>query len=773
MSRQKLSPNIKLAIYKAYEGKSGYLKIPIQYLKMEIDHIIPERVLLNPRENEFEKWREKYNLEDGFDIHGIENLCPSTREFNLGKHDKGLYEEPDAYGEYIRKALIKAKELKPKIEELYEENKKKLDLRNATFIAKVQKAVEDEKIDLKALIRSGLKVKYDRIPELEELEIYEDILKKYKSEGISFYNFGEYFEIKSAIRYSTYEVKHDVDFWLKLLDDFMLKADNTKLKKNLFYEKAYAMFKAEKSWTPIEIDLLEYLKSVKKESRLEILKQISILFNIFYGEFQRNRVKSSIGTVFEMKELIIKHLNENIKKAKTKMRIANLEHSKFLIESSLSLEELSSNDFDRSIELWTERYFQSLNRLIDILENVQFFDFNEIYNFFTEFAEKFLIIKQHPEYDTMFSKIVRLKNNYEGNNSTVSDLMKRGIELYKNKQFLQTIKHFHKVKNIAFNPEKLYDCLFSIYYIGECYNKMGLNYASKYYFMLIFYITNDMDVEYNTMQLTYNCGSDRIAMINYGLNNTFEAIYFTSVSLMLREFYSVDKMVISSEKNYNIYVLIENMIKSYAYSKQKFKKLFETIKDFLKTLDLLDLAELGFEKFSLSFNPEDIKKIEKENGVLFKDSEKERQYSWTQLDINWSIKWDCEFVDTSLSEEFIAYLQIFLSLIEDIDILSPVDIEISLKVSNKFKMYELNGENIVEIPKNKESDYFHQFLALILSIFMEKMIVSREQIAEEVRPVFEIGYFSNFYDEIHKTLIPEEIFSLYERVRCDLDEKIE
>ncbi|GAH44424.1 unnamed protein product, partial [marine sediment metagenome] len=69
-----------------------------------------------------------------------------------------------------------------------------------------------------------------------------------------------------------------------------------------------------------------------------------------------------------------------------------------------------------------------------------------------------------------------------------------------------------------------------------------------------------------------------------------------------------------------------------------------------------------------------------------------------------------------------AYLQIILSLLEDIDILSPVDIEIRLKVSNKFNTYELHGENIVEIPKNKSSDYFHRFLALILSIIMEKMM---------------------------------------------------
>jgi len=71
-------------------------------------------------------------------------------------------------------------------------------------------------------------------------------------------------------------------------------------------------------------------------------------------------------------------------------------------------------------------------------------------------------------------------------------------------EFLRAIKHFHKVKNISFNPEKLYDCLFSIYYIGECYNKLGLYYASKYYFMLVFYMANDMDVEYRISNLLIN-----------------------------------------------------------------------------------------------------------------------------------------------------------------------------------------------------------------------------------------------------------------------------
>ncbi|KKM22906.1 hypothetical protein LCGC14_1620610, partial [marine sediment metagenome] len=55
--------------------------------------------------NEFEKWKEKYHLSDDFNIQGIENLCTSTRVFNLRKDDKGLYDEGGAYDGWGRKVM--------------------------------------------------------------------------------------------------------------------------------------------------------------------------------------------------------------------------------------------------------------------------------------------------------------------------------------------------------------------------------------------------------------------------------------------------------------------------------------------------------------------------------------------------------------------------------------------------------------------------------------------------------------------------------------------
>lgn len=675
MSKQKISQNLRLAIWIAHNRRSGYDDTPMSFSEMEIDHIIPERVLLNPKEEiEIEKWKKKYNLDDKFEIQSIANLCPSTREFNLFKSDNGLYDKTNAFDKFIIKALTKAMHLAPKIEELRKKFKKESDQRNVVKIAQIKEEVEKGNLDLKTLILSGLKVEYDEIKELEELKKYERILKKYRSQGLKLLNFGEFFELESAIRYSAINIKEDINFWLKIFRDFLTHAEDSKLKNNIFYELMYALFKTNQSWKEDEIALIEYFGSMESEYNIKILKQSSILFNLFYGEFQRGRVNTSIKTIFELREFLLNNLTKNVQNSKTEMRKANLEYSILLLQTSYSPEEykLILAEDDKGEILFFKRYFDNLNRLIDIIENVEFFDFNELYTTVTGFAERVPILKELPPYDEILSKVASLKDKYEGNNSTVADLMKRGIELYKNNKYLQAIKQFQIVKNKSFNPEKIYTSISSVYYIGECYNKLGFFHAAKYYFMVVFYLASEMDVEYNVKQLTYSCGTDRIAMVAYNLKNPIEGLYFTSISMILRDFYSLEELEDSIAKS-NFNIMLVNALTTYAYTEQKPKHLSINIKKFYNFLGLLEIMEEGVAELNFRYSKEDVDIFDEKNGFLFVEEVKDpREYSWSQLKINWKIKWDNDLISTGLSEEFIAYTQIFLSALEDIDIISPM-----------------------------------------------------------------------------------------------------
>lgn len=77
MSKQKIHPLLKRAIWEVYRKKSGYEEIQLHLHEVEIDHIIPERVLLKPKEpDEIEKWKEKYDLENGFNINKFQIKHP-------------------------------------------------------------------------------------------------------------------------------------------------------------------------------------------------------------------------------------------------------------------------------------------------------------------------------------------------------------------------------------------------------------------------------------------------------------------------------------------------------------------------------------------------------------------------------------------------------------------------------------------------------------------------------------------------------------------------
>ena len=131
------------------------------------------------------------------------------------------------------------------------------------------------------------------------------------------------------------------------------------------------------------------------------------------------------------------------------------------------------------------------------------------------------------------------------------------------------------------------------------------------------------------------------------------------------------------------------------------------------------------------------------------------------------VKWDNDLISTGLSEEFIAYTQIFLSALEDIDIISPKDINLYLKLSDELNFKEEDGEMTVFMPTSKAEDFFHLFFAILFTLISRYVIVSREQVMEEAKPLFETGYFSNYYLDIYKNLIPADLFEIYQTLNDD------
>ena len=764
MSKQNIPLHLKKAIWYAYDRRSGYEGQPTSFTEMEIDHIIPERVSLNPKDpDEFEKWKEKYNLSDDFSIQSIENLCPSTRLFNLRKSDNGLFDENRAYDGHIIRALTRATELKPKIEILKTQFKHDLDKRNTKKIIDVLDLIDKGEIDLEYLISEGLQVKFNNLRELEDRERYDEILDKYRTMGMKYYNFGEYFEIMSALRHAVSYRKEEADFWINLFNDFLSNVYDIQVKKKAFYERTYAMFKCEESWKPIEVEILEFFKSLNDEKNLEILRKAALLYGIFCNEFESGRINSSGATLIEIRGKLLDILQSNIDSAITDVRRVDLKYSKFIIESRYKIEEcelLKDGDLETGRN-WVNNYFNLLNAFISNLENISYFDFDELYNTFISYSEKFPFLKYHPDYDQTFSRVSNLKNNYEGVKSILPDLMKRAIELFDQREYIKAIRQLHKVKNKSFNPNHLYTCINAIYHIGLCYEKLGLLYASKYYFMVVYHMAIETNCEYNTKQFTYALGIDNVAQICFDLGAISEMIFFTALSMILRDAYSLTPIDYSNALNKRVIGLLEYILYTFLYEKKKDKKYSDFIQKLLTMFDLWELIKKPLGEWEQEITEEKLLKFEKIYRTPFKFSEEERTCSWNQLETKWIVKWKNGYNDTILAEEFIAYLQIYISNLNEIDFIPSGDITLKIIPSNQFNIEYSKEETIVQIPNELDSEYLYRFSSINLMILELNMIMSKEQIMQEIKPIFEDVYFLNQFREIFKSLISPELFQLF------------
>jgi len=756
MSKQKIPPLLKRAIWELYGKKSGYDDTPLTYNEIEIDHIIPERILLNPKPGEFEKWKKKYDLENGFNIQGIENLCPSTRQFNIEKSDKGFFDDAGAYDRCIRKALKRAKELKKEIQNKYEKYQKESDLRKLNpkikTIEEIKRFIEDLKIEPTAFLKSlHIPINKKELTEVEEYNSYNLILDKYRDNGISFFNYGEYLEVKDCIRYSYDNNLGDTKFWIELIDVFIENIAESNLKKKLFYEKAFAMFKTGESWKPIEVELLEYFKSIRNEKNFEILEQIVNLWGVFYVELQRERVKSSKSTILDIKKQLLDIINSNINRAETPSRKTQLEFIKFFLKVAMKQNE----DF----KAWITRYIQELNEFNSQLKIPVYFNINKYYNNTVGgFSERLPIIETHPKFNKLFEDITELKNQYNGINSSIKDLMKRAIRTYENGNYFQAIEQFQKIKMKAFNPTKLYDCIFAYYYIGLCFERMDLFYASKYYYLTAFFLSNENDTSYETKQLAYRCGMDKLVAISSGLGHTKTAIYLTLYSLMLRTYYSVDIIDINNTENLdnrNLNLLFTLFIQGYLYEKKYgSEKSFTDTYNLLDKLGLLGLTERSLDTISEKERERIVDELRIINYRSMLNIKKCRTYSWNQFGVKWIVEWKNFAKNSFIIDEFISYVQIILFCIRNIDISFLYD-EIPIRLSILEEIgYDgvKDGYHIVRITKNPKYKTYPPHLGRICSVLFqiisECAIVSDDQFRREIEVIFRDNYLSNSYQHL-------------------------
>jgi 5-methylcytosine-specific restriction endonuclease McrA len=95
MGKYRFSTFERLAIWEAFEKKCAYSREPISYSDLHIDHILPERLLQNPKE--LSAIKERLELGPEFAVNSYYNWIPTHSGFNLQKGGMTFDESTSRY----------------------------------------------------------------------------------------------------------------------------------------------------------------------------------------------------------------------------------------------------------------------------------------------------------------------------------------------------------------------------------------------------------------------------------------------------------------------------------------------------------------------------------------------------------------------------------------------------------------------------------------------------------------------------------------------------
>jgi len=316
--------------------------------------------------------------------------------------------------------------------------------------------------------------------------------------------------------------------------------------------------------------------------------------------------------------------------------------------------------------------------------------------------EDYISLIDNPDFRKLTHQVDKLLSKRHGGFVAAEKCRDRSMVFYNKGRIVQAIKELHVSKIKWFANETLKGSLLATMFISKCYFDLGLIFASKYYVLAAAHISlnaSKEEVKYLAPRALINAAEcDYIIGAFHG--------FFDLSDLGLKAHFAFSRDVDQNDPKSEINRTLYHSSTIYAFAKCLAPNLLEFISERIGRWE-------GFEDYFKELIPEAEKTWCKKNsselwssikeqmqGKPFSDFGNKRSFSFKALGIVWNFKYNNEYILTSLSEEFIAILQIFLADLTEIDLfLIPTEVDVEIKLGTEHDV------GIVHIPSNKKSSW--------------------------------------------------------------------
>lgn len=594
-------------------------------------------------------------------------------------------------------------------------------------------------------------------------EWYQKTYDKWKKKDDRLFNYGEFGEIKIAARYAleTEELNPEIPFWLELLKSFQNKELLPKFERKIIYETAVISFKALKDLKGQEEYLRKYLNEIQALNDVGDYQDYFSLLLYSSTAFTNNVVNLEEGEMKRWFKSFIARLDEEIKELENKDRITLFCHLLFL-RGALTIKFSSMDEsIDKGLDYW--------EKLLALVDKAPLFPLKLLSETFINFID---LLSDNPRYQYFTTKIDEFLSVSAGKAIAAESCVNRAKIFYDKGKLLRALDEIHKAKISWFTDETLPQAISAVLAISEWYRELGLMYASKYYALaaaLTIDTTDDTRLKFFLPRALF------IALKNDYLQGAwcsfmnFSKVVINAHVNFEREPFNLEKHELIRNLlifvNYVMYLsarLDGNLGKIFY---EKGYKLFEE-----------DLIKEGLELTSKQYDPlhiEELRKIfdEQLNGRPFNDVFPEREVIWSELGIEWHVRWKNNYQITPIAEQYIAIAQILLADFAGLDLCllkSKVIIELDVHEKDRSDIIPIKSDEgtiwIIKLPKNNEIfDDILSHMSTITTILEENSLLGRNDFANIFLKKFKESiqskiYIGSSYEAIYRRYISKELF---------------
>jgi hypothetical protein len=595
-------------------------------------------------------------------------------------------------------------------------------------------------------------------------------------------SFADFFQIKYGLRFATFnlEAKPDLLKWIHKMEKFFDERFHYSLHRRAIYEVCVAALRGLNRLSERRKLVEEYFSRLENLDSISDIQDATTLLHYCSTAHINGHFQIETEKLHHWTKTLISVIIENLKRSKSVAARCRL----LQIRGQASLLQFSRNT---SPTINIDDLFKWWERLLKEVKAAPLFpieDFADHLNVLTD------LIGEDHRFLSLTGKVDELLSERSSGFLAAEKCRDRAISYFNSGKYVLAIKSLHQAKIKWFSSETLRGSLLSMLFLSECYQRLGLIYAAKYYAACIAYLAYNHDDE--SLKSFVPRSLFVLADCCYQAGEWLSFVNISSLALAAHNTY--DEAPLNIEKHEKLKILLTHTSICRAITKRFDKDLFEIFdkkyaewpidSDLHQELDHLINDKKAFWN---SASKEDIWERAQEglSGHPFCDLGEKRSIRWKALGVVWTIEFKNTHLLSSISEELASTLQVILADLAHEDlVLLPTQVVITTSITDNSQMI------VKELPSNEVATWKIGFpkhwirnietldelrtsiSSLAITVLCKCSVLEKDDLLEIIEKAFSEGlptktFAIRPYAELYEYFFPEKDFD--QIARSDLN----